>query len=228
VERKWRKFKYSVNSETSLRENENKANNNVKNEHLATHNNKGENKKNANTRISVLQHRYKRSTEPQLTATKTDYNNSNNKEASKITAKHGKSIIPARSKCTTNCQYGSFRNTDSPKELGLLDNIFKNTKSRTRTRIYVKIECNFINPILNPISNPITNPTLTRNHHEPKPKASYKQNPTKNEGQGHGRDKININIQAQKMAPKIMRIHIRNTLVLHQLNWRQKRFRSIP
>jgi len=76
VERKWRKFKYSVNSETSLRENENKANNNVKNEHLATHNNKGENKKNANTRISVLQHRYKRSTEPQLTATKTDYNNS--------------------------------------------------------------------------------------------------------------------------------------------------------
>jgi hypothetical protein len=43
---------------------------------------------------------------------------------------------------------------------------------------------------------------------------SYKQNPAKNEGQGHSRKKININMQAQKMAPKIMWIHIRNTLVL--------------
>jgi hypothetical protein len=69
--------------------------------------------------------------------------------------------------------------------------------------------------------NPTTNPTLpkyhptiiVRNHYKPKPKASYKQNPIKNEGQGQGRDKININMQAQKMAPKIMQIHVRNTLV---------------
>jgi hypothetical protein len=39
VERKWRKLKYSVNSETSLREDEDedKANYNVKLEQLATH-----------------------------------------------------------------------------------------------------------------------------------------------------------------------------------------------
>ena len=159
MERKWRKLKYSVNNETSVTEDEIKANDNVKNDQLATHKNKSENKKNANTRISVHQHRYQQSTEPQLTATKTDYNNSNNKEASRTTAEHGKSIIPARSKFTTNCQYGSFSNTDSPKELGLLDNTFKNTKSRIRTRTYVKIECN-LNPILNPITHPLTNLSL--------------------------------------------------------------------
>jgi hypothetical protein len=89
VERNWRKLKYSVNSETSLREDEDedKANYNVKLEQLATHKSKCENKKNVNTKISVPQHQ--QSTEPQLTALETDNYNSNNKEASSITANHG-------------------------------------------------------------------------------------------------------------------------------------------
>ena len=72
MERKWRKLKYSVNSETSLREDEHddKANYNVKLEQLATHESKSENKKNVNTRISVPQHQ--QSTEPQLSTLETD------------------------------------------------------------------------------------------------------------------------------------------------------------
>ena len=218
MERKWRKLKYSVNSETSLREDEDedKANYNVKLEQLATHKSKSENKKNVNTRISVPQHQ--QSTEPQLTASETDNYNSNNKEASSITANHGKSIIPARSKFKTNSNYGSPDYTDSTKELGSLDNIFKNTYFRTRT--YVNVKYNKINPI-DLILNPITNPNLikyhptviNKNHHEPKPKAGYRQNPINDKGQSQGRDKILTNMQTQKMAPKIMQIHAKNTLV---------------
>ncbi len=89
MERKWRKSKYSVNSETSLREDEDEdtANYNVKIEQLATHKSKSEDKKNVNTKISVLQHQP--STEPQLTASEIDNCSSNNKEASSITAKQG-------------------------------------------------------------------------------------------------------------------------------------------
>jgi len=56
VERKWRKSQYSVNSETSFKEDEgeDKANynvNNMKIEQLATHKSKKENEKNVNIKI---------------------------------------------------------------------------------------------------------------------------------------------------------------------------------
>ena len=128
MERKWRKSKYSVNSETSIRkdEDEEKANYNVKIDQLATHKSKSEDKKNVNTEISVLQHQP--STQHQLTASETGNCSSNNKEASSITAKQGKSIIPARSKFKNSSNYGSPNYTDytdSIKVLGPIDNTFK-------------------------------------------------------------------------------------------------------
>ena len=67
----------------------------------------------------------------QLTAHKTETDSINLKETSKNTAKKGKSIIPAHRLFSLNHHYGSPMNTDSPKELGLLDNISKNKKLKT-------------------------------------------------------------------------------------------------
>ncbi len=126
MERKWRKSNYSVNSKTSFRKNEDedKANYIVKIEQLATHKSKSENKKNVNTEISVSQHQP--STALQLTAPETDNHSCNNKETSNITAKQGKSIIPARSKFKNSSNYGSPNYTDytdSIKVLGPIDNL---------------------------------------------------------------------------------------------------------
>ncbi len=226
MERKWRKSQYSVNSETSFKEDEgeDKANynvNNMKIEQLATHKSKKENEKNVNIKISVPQHQP--STEPQLTASETDNCNSNNEEASSITAKQGKSIIPAHSNFKNSSNYGSPNYTDyidSIKELGPIDNTFKNTYFGTRT--FANVKYNKINPTdpTDPTLNPITNSNLTKyqpaivskTHHEPKPRISYRQNSIK--GQRQGRDKILINPLAQKMVPKIAQIHTRNILIL--------------
>jgi len=208
VERKWRKLKYSVNSETSLREDkdEDKANYNVKLEQLATHKSKSENKKNVNTKISVPRHQ--QSTEPQLTASETDNYNSNNKEASNITANHGKSIIPARSNFKTNSNYGSLNYTDSTKELGSLDNIFKNTYFRTRT--YVNVKNNKINPI-DLILNPITYPNLikyqptviNKNQQEPKPKAGYRQNQLMIKAEAMAVTRFSLTCKCRKLRQKL-------------------------
>ena len=224
MERKWRKSKYSVNSETSIRkdEDEEKANYNVKIDQLATHKSKSEDKKNVNTEISVLQHQP--STQHQLTASETGNCSSNNKEASSITAKQGKSIIPAHSKFKNSSNDGSPNYTDytdSIKALGPIDNTLKNTYLRTITRTYANIKYNKINPT-DPTLNPKTNPNLTNLHpaiisetySEPKTRNSYKQNPIKNKGQLQGRDKILTNTLVQKMAPKIIKIHARNMFIL--------------
>jgi hypothetical protein len=68
----------------------------------------------------------------QLTAHKTETNSINSRETSKFTAKKGKSIIPARRLFSLNRHYGSPMNTDSPMELGPLDNTSKNTKLKTQ------------------------------------------------------------------------------------------------
>jgi len=59
-------------------------------------------------------------------------NRINSKVTFKITAKKGKSIIPARRLFPLNHHYGSPMNIDSLKELGPLDNTSKNTKLKTQ------------------------------------------------------------------------------------------------
>jgi hypothetical protein len=91
-------------------------------------------KKDDTLKISESSADAKNSTQLQLqpTAHKTETNSINSKVTSKITAKKGKSIIPARRLFPLNHHYGSPMNIDSLKELGPLDNTSKNTKLKTQ------------------------------------------------------------------------------------------------
>ena len=116
MEKEWRSLKYSVNSETISKNNEETIINNVRIKQLATRKNR---KKDDDTKISKLHHQHP-SPRCQLTENKTDSNNL--KEASRNSAKQGKSIIPARRWLLSNSFYGSLNKTDSTRELGPLDN----------------------------------------------------------------------------------------------------------
>jgi hypothetical protein len=125
VEKEWRSPKYSVNSEYIYKNNEETNIKDVKIKQPATRKIR---KQDEDTKISKLQREHRPS---QLTANKTDSNRP--KEASKISAKQGKSIIPARRWLLFQSFYGSLNKKDSDKELGLLDNTHKNTSTKTRT-----------------------------------------------------------------------------------------------
>ena len=129
MEKEWRSLKYSVNSETISKSNEETIINNVRIKQLAT---RKKRKQDEDTKISKLQHQ-RRPPQRQLTANKTDSNNL--KEASKNSAKQGKSIIPARRWFLSNSLYGGLNKTDSTKGLEPLDNTYKNTIIKTRTYI---------------------------------------------------------------------------------------------
>ena len=85
--------------------------------------------------------------------------NTDQKRASKSAAKKGKSIIPARRLCLITCLNGNLVKTDSNKELGTPDNIFKNTTFKQRYNLYTNIYPNLNNPNtnlnnLNNLNNP--------------------------------------------------------------------------
>jgi hypothetical protein len=106
VEKEWRSLKYSVNSETISKNNEETIINNVRIKQLATRKNR---KQDDDTKISKL-HNQHLPPRCQLTENKTDSNNL--KEASRNSAKQGKSIIPARRWLLFNRFYGSLNKTD--------------------------------------------------------------------------------------------------------------------
>jgi hypothetical protein len=197
VEKEWRSLKYSVNSENISKNNEETTDNNVRIKQLATRKTR---KQDDDTKTSKLQHQH-RPPQCQLTANKTDSNNL--KEASKNSAKQGKSIIPARRRFLSNSFYGSLNKTDSTTELGSLDNTYKNTIIKTRT--YANVNLTYINTYTK-------NPTSTKNYLTTTNKSCYisnskiedKLNLTKIKGQCQGQI---ITLQIKVMAPKIIWIH---------------------
>ena len=125
MEKEWRSLKYSENSENISKNNEETNIKDVKIKQLATHKTR---KQDDDKKISKLQNERRPA---QLTANKTDSNSL--KEASKISATQGKSIIPAHRWLLSKSFYGSLNKKDSNMELGLLDNTQKNTSTKTRT-----------------------------------------------------------------------------------------------
>jgi hypothetical protein len=106
-----------------------------------------------------------------LTANKTETNSINSKETSKFTTKKGKSIIPARRLFSLNRHYGSPMNTDSPKELGPLDNTCKNTKLKTH---------NYLNETLINTKSSTLPKKSTKNHQPHQPLQGNKPSITNN------------------------------------------------
>jgi hypothetical protein len=192
VEKEWRSLKYSVNSERISKNDEETINNNVRIKQLATRKNR---KLDDDTKISKLHHQHP-SPRCQLTENKTD--SYNLKEASRNSAKQGKSIIPARRWLLSNSFYGSLNETDSTRELGPLDNTYKNTITKTRT--YVNVNLTYTNTY-------IKNPTSTKNfftitnksRYNRNSKIEYKLNSSEIKGQGIGHT---ATLQVKVMAPK--------------------------
>jgi len=192
VEKEWRSSKYSVNSECIYKNNEERNIKDVKIKQLATRKTR---KQDDDKKISKLQHERQ---PPQLTANKTD--NNNLKEASKLSAIQGKSIIPARRWLLSKSFYGSLNKKDSNKELGPLDNTYKNTSTRTRTyknlintNIYTK----------NPTHQKY--PTnMSNSHYIPNFRTDHKLTLIENKGHRKGHC---ITLHTKIMAPKTIWIH---------------------
>jgi len=196
VEKEWRNLKYSVNSEDITESYEETVIDNVIIKQLATHNERKQH--DDDMKISKLQNQ---SPQRQLTANKTDSNIF--KKTSKNSAKQGKSIIPARRWFRLNSLYGSLNKTDSAKEVGPLDNTYKNTiiKIRTYTRLYS-----------NNTNIYIKNPTSTKYYLTTTNKSRYKRiliiecKPNFSEIKGQCKGQTTT-LQTKVMAPKTSWIH---------------------
>ncbi len=201
MEKEWRSLKYSVNSEGNSKNNEDTINNDVIIKQLAT---RKKRKQDDDTKISKIQHE-RRPPQCQLTANKTDSNNL--KEASKNSAKQGKSIIPAHRRLLSISLYGSLNKIDSTKELGPLDNTYKNRIAKTRT--YANV--NLINTNIytkTPTSIKKYPTTTSEPRYTPKSRIEYKLNPTEIKGQCKGH---HATLQIKIMAPKTIWIQSLNT-----------------
>jgi hypothetical protein len=208
VEKEWRRLKYSVNNENISKNNEETIINNVRIKQLAT---RKKIKQDDDTKISKLQHQH-RPPQWQLTENKTDSNNL--KEASKNSAKQGKSIIPARRRSLSNSFYGRLNKTDSTKELGPLDNTYKNTIIKTRTHANFNLTCT-----KTPTSTKNYLTTTNKSRYNRNSKIEYKLNFSEIKGQCKGQT---ATLQVKVMAPKTIRIHSLITSAEPELNWRQK------
>jgi len=143
VEKSWTNFKYSVNNEETKYNDETIIRDNAKNGQLVTLlqiNNCDTLKISESTTCANSSEQPQ---QPQLAAkiaTNTEQN-----RASKSAANEGKSIIPARRLCLSNCLNGSLVKTNSNKELGTPDNTSRNTIYKQGYNLYTNIYHNLNN-----------------------------------------------------------------------------------